>query len=157
MNVIRCLVFPSGTARADPCLLGKDRPYCKHTLGERATSVLHPLLFGQILHQWQRILVQLVLLFARRTRLSRMLQGRTVSSSTRAVKQSLERVVLNAPLRLDAANHDLIEIPSRRSFYRKHRHITDYFIGSMPSRMLLGARIRRLSHLEHGLRVFNFH
>ena len=52
----------SGTERADPCTLGKDRPYRVPAVGERATSFLHPLPFGHFLHQWQRILVQLVLL-----------------------------------------------------------------------------------------------
>lgn len=83
--------FLFGSVRADPCTLGKDRSYRESTVGERATSFLHPKPFGQSLHQWQRILVQLVLLL-RGARASVGCRKAERSSSTRTSRSHKGRI-----------------------------------------------------------------
>lgn len=104
-SLIRCLAVILGRARADPCSLGQDRPYRGPALGERATSFLHPRPFGQVLHQWQCILVHLLLLL-RGARASVACCKAERSSSPGPLPTSHEgRFDLDAQLRLYAANH----------------------------------------------------
>lgn len=92
----------------DPCTLGQDRPYREPTVGERATIFLHPLLFGHFLHQWQRILVHLVLLLRGACASVGCCKAER-SSSTRVSRSHKGRIDCNAPSQLCAANHDLLE------------------------------------------------
>ncbi|KAF2622746.1 hypothetical protein BU25DRAFT_205114 [Macroventuria anomochaeta] len=106
-------------------------------------AILHPLPFGQSLHQWQRILVQLVLLFARPPRLCRMLQRQ----NGRHPQGSSDRTWADSSSTPRCDFTLLIISPSSHtfciSFYRTLCHITDYLIRPAASRIFLGARIHR--------------
>jgi hypothetical protein len=156
VNVIRCPAITFGSTRSDPCTLSKDRPYREPAVGERATSFLHPLPFGHFLHQWQRILVHLVLLL-RGARASVGCCKAERSSSTRVLRSHKGQIESDAPLRLRVANHGLLEAHLLRSILLNalsHRGL----LHQASSELQCAWRENSPStHLKHGLRVFNFH